>query len=344
MKILVATSDVPFVEGGHRVLARSLVAALKQAGHDAEIFTTPQNRFGRQGAAYLATRFTDVGLTGNGEKVDRVISTRFPSYALKHPHHVCWLIHRMREYYDLWPEWSARLSWRGKIKEGVRRSLIHTGDSYLLKHNVRKVFALSKTVQHGLQKWGDVPSEVLYPPPAPRNYYTESYGDFIFSPSRLSPLKRIPLILEGLALAKQGRLVIAGEGPDQDTLFDLVKANSLQDRVEFMGIVSDDQLASLYARCRAVYCAPVNEDFGMITLEAFRSRKPVITTIDSGGPAEVVLNGISGFVGPATSQSIANSVTTVFEDKALAEKLGNAGYEETKNITWERTTERLLEA
>ncbi|MCI0611912.1 glycosyltransferase family 1 protein, partial [bacterium] len=101
MKILVATSDVPFVKGGHRVIASALIQALRDAGHEAELLTTPTNRFGRQFAAYVATRFTDVELTGAGERVDRVISLRFPSYVLKHPNHVCWLNHRMREYYDL---------------------------------------------------------------------------------------------------------------------------------------------------------------------------------------------------------------------------------------------------
>ena len=87
MKILVATSDVPFVEGGHRVIATALIHALREAGHTTELLTTPTNRFGRQFAAYVATRFTDVELTGAGERIDRVISLRYPSYALKHPDH-----------------------------------------------------------------------------------------------------------------------------------------------------------------------------------------------------------------------------------------------------------------
>ena len=63
---------------------------------------TPQNRFGRQGAAYLATWFTDVGLGDHNKAVDQVISLRYPSYAVRHPNHVVWLNHTMREYYDQW--------------------------------------------------------------------------------------------------------------------------------------------------------------------------------------------------------------------------------------------------
>ena len=117
------------------VIARSLVHALREAGHDADIIVTPQNRFGRQGAAYLATWLTDVGRSG-AEPIDQVISLRFPSYAVRHPRHVCWLNHTMREYYDLWETFSATLSPQGRVKERVRRTAIHAADRYLLTRNV----------------------------------------------------------------------------------------------------------------------------------------------------------------------------------------------------------------
>ena len=140
-RIAVVTSSPPMVEGGHMVIARSLVQALREAGHDAEVVVTPQNRFGRQAAAYVATWLTDVGSSG-GRPIDQVISLRYPSYAVRHPRHVCWLNHTMREYYDLWPRFSAGLSPQGRVKEGVRRRLIHAADRYLLTRNVKRLFVL----------------------------------------------------------------------------------------------------------------------------------------------------------------------------------------------------------
>lgn len=342
MKILVATSDVPLVEGGHRVIARALTAALREAGHDAEIFTTPQNRFGRQFSAYLSTRFTDVGLTGTGEKIDRIISIRFPSYALKHPNHVCWLNHRMREYYDLWSEWTSRLSWKGRIKESIRRSLIHAADNHFLKKNVRKVFAQSKHVQHGLIQWGNISSEVLYPPPPQRQYETKEYGDFLFSPARLTPLKRIPLLIQALAKSKTGKAVLVGDGPDRSEIETLVHNHSLENRVELLGHVTEETMLDLYARCRAVYYAPQNEDFGLVTVEAFRSRKAVLTGTDSGGPTELIRDGENGYVIAPDPTVIAEKMDRLFEDANLAEKLGQAGYNSCSTITWEETVRRLL--
>lgn len=342
MKILVATSDVPFVEGGHRVIARALVQAFREAGHESEILTTPQNRFGRQFAAYTATRFTDVEFTGNGERVDRLISLRFPSYVLKHPNHVCWLNHRMREYYDLWTSWSGELSWKGRIKESVRRRLIHAADRRYLSGNLRKLFAQSKNVQEGLRHWGNIPSEVLYPPPPHRDYRTEEYADFILSPARLSPLKRVPLLLEALATMPQGNVVLVGEGAERAKIEEIVKRHSLESRVKLAGHLDDAALAGLYARCRAVYYAPVNEDYGLVPIEAFRSRKPVLTATDSGGPTELVQHGRNGYVLPAAPKEFAHHMTLLLQDSALAEKLGSYGFESTKQINWPETVIQLL--
>src|SRR5262245_52247756 len=145
MKVAVVTSAPLFVEGGHLVIARALVQALRDEGHDASMVLTPQNRFGRQGAAYAATWFTDVGMAGD-KLVDRVISLRYPSYAVRHPNHVVWLNHTMREYYDQWESFSTALSWKARIKESVRRQAIHAADRYLLTKNVRKVYAQSRTI------------------------------------------------------------------------------------------------------------------------------------------------------------------------------------------------------
>ena len=70
-RIAVVTSSPPMAEGGHMVIARELTQALREAGHDAHIVVTPQNRFGRQASAYLATWLTDV-TSSEGRPIDQV--------------------------------------------------------------------------------------------------------------------------------------------------------------------------------------------------------------------------------------------------------------------------------
>lgn len=342
-RFLVVTSDVPFVHGGHRVIAEELAQAIRRGGHEAEIVRTPQNRFGRQFSAYLANWCTDVGETGNGEPVERVISLRFPSYAVRHDNHVCWLNHRMREYYDLWSTFRRRLSRKGRWKESVRRILIHRADRYFLTRNVKKLYAQSKTVAERLRESG-IDSEVLYPPPPERAYRTEGYENFVFAVSRLHPLKRLDLLVKAMSKvkSKELRAVIAGTGEEEAELKRLASELGVAERVDFVGRIGDEELLSYYARCRGVYFAPFMEDYGFVTMEAFRSKKPVLTCMDSGGPAEIVSVGRSGYVLLPEPFQIAQQLDIWAEHRDLAVRMGERGYEDTEAVRWDACVERLL--
>ena len=344
MRVAVVTSAPLFVEGGHLVIARSLVQALRDEGHEAVMVLTPQNRFGRQGAAYLATWFTDVGLGDQNRAVDQVISLRYPSYAVRHPNHVVWLNHTMREYYDQWDTFRATLSWKGRLKEGGRRQLIHAADRYLLTRNVRKVYAQSRTISARLQRWGRIASELLYPPPPQRAYRCDGYGDYIFAVSRLAPLKRLSLLIDALAHPEAAgiRCVIAGEGEQRSALEHAIDTKGLSSRVSLIGRVDDSQMLDHLAKCRAVCFPPYDEDYGFVTVEAFASGKAVVTCSDSGGPAELVVNDVNGKVCAPRAEALALALRELLDDAAAAERLGQAGLHRVSEMTWSRAVNQLL--
>jgi glycosyltransferase involved in cell wall biosynthesis len=341
-RLLVVTSGALFVKGGHLTIANETAAALRRAGYAAEVMVTPQNRFGRQLSAYLATRVTDVGMTADGHPVDQVISLRFPSYAVRHPRHVCWLNHPMREYYDLWERFTRGLGRRGRLKEGVRRRMFQAIDKHLLTRNVTRLIAQSRTIQERLRRFSGIESELLYPPPPERPYRTEEYGDYLFAVSRLTPLKRLSLLLDAVALMEDRFLAvkIAGEGEEADALRERIAQLGLAGRVEMLGAVSDDELVEHYARCRAVYFAPWNEDYGFVTLESFRSAKPVLTATDSGGPAELVVHERNGLVAEPTPEAVAAQLDR-FADRDFTERLGRAAEVASREHTWERVVKVL---
>jgi glycosyltransferase involved in cell wall biosynthesis len=337
------TSSPPFAEGGHLVMARELVRALRESGHTADLIVTPQNRFGRQGSAYLAAWCTDVGLAHEDEAIDKVISLRFPAYAVQHPHHVLWLNHTMREYYDLWDQFQTHLSWKARLKERTRRALIHRADAYFLGR-MEKRFVISATVQARLRNWSGLTSEVLYPPPPVREYRCKGYEPYIFAVSRLAPLKRFDLLLRALAepVATGIRCVIAGEGAELANLVKLRSQLALQDRVELAGRVTDAELLEHLARCRAVAFVPWNEDYGFVTVEAFACAKAVITVADSGGPAELVQHGVSGYVAEPTAEALAVALRDVMSDRTRAVAMGEAGAARVATMTWSSAVETLL--
>ena len=341
-RIAVVTSDVPFVEGGHMVLARELVVRLREYGYESDLVTTPQNSFGRVIRAYLATSLFDLSEAGDGRKIDGVISLRFPSYAVKHPRHACWLNHRMREYYDLWPHFKRQLSWKGRIKQGLKRFLIHRIDEHCLDHRVRKLFAISATIRARLSAWGGHAAEVLYPPAIVRPYRTEGYGDYFFAVSRLVPLKRFNLLIAAAAEVKLP-CWIAGEGPSVDILREQAKELGAEKYVRFLGRIDDADLLTHYARCRAVVFPAFAEDYGLVTLEAFSSRKAVITLTDSGGPAEIVEHEKTGLIVEPDPASLAEAMKLLHEEPGLAEQMGKAAFEVAGRHSWEDAVRRLVE-
>jgi glycosyltransferase involved in cell wall biosynthesis len=342
--IIVATSSPPFAEGGHLVMARELVRALEESGHRATLLVTPQNRFGRQGSAYLAAWCTDVSMGHEGRSIDQVISLRFPAYAVRHDRHVVWLNHRMREYYDLWEEFSSHLSFKNGVKERARRALIHRVDRRLLTRRAKRLFVISATVQERLRRWGGYDSQVLYPPPPQRPYRTDHYGDYLFAVSRLTPLKRFDLLLRALGEphAAGVRCVIAGEGVEMPALLRLRRHLDLDDRVEFIGRIDDSMLLDHLARCRAVVFPTFNEDYGFVTVEAFASGKAVVTCRDSGGPAELVRTGVNGFVVDPNPEALARALRSLSDDRTLAIRLGEAGAHDAAAMTWSAAVSRLL--
>lgn len=324
------------------VIARALALALREAGHTAEIVVTPQNRFGRQASAYLATWLTDVQ-SADGRPIDRVISLRYPSYAVRHPVHVCWLNHTMREYYDLWDRFSVRLGSAGRLKERMRRAAIHRTDRYLLTRNVGRLFVQSRTIQRRLAMWPELRSTVLYPPPPQRPYRCEEYGDYLFMVSRLTPLKRVDLLVWALAQPQAAgiRAVIAGDGEERDRLQALITELDLQGRVSLVGRLSDLEVLDHLARARIVCFPPLDEDYGFVTAEAFASRKGVITCRDSGGPAELVEHDVNGIICDSTPASLAAALRRAMDDRPLAERLGAAAYTAAAKLSWADAVRQL---
>lgn len=343
-RILVVTSSAPFVRGGHMVIAEETVAALRRAGHEAEIFQTPTNRFGRQFDAYEATRLTDVSEGADGRPIDQIITMRYPAFALRHPKHVCWLTHTMREYYDLFDSLMSGFGRKGRLKETVRRFFMHRLDRNLLSLNVSRLFTISQTVTARLDRFLQVPSTVLHPPAPARNYRCEAYEPYVFAVSRLHRLKRMDLLIEAMAAMKDRSLkaVIAGEGDDDARLRALIHEKGLDGRVDLLGPITEEAKLDHYARCRAVYFAPRNEDYGFVTLEAMSSGKPVLTATDSGGPTEQVETDVTGWIVKPEAAAVAEALDQLAVDAGMVERMGKNGLDYAARHSWDQVIPKLL--
>src|SRR5205807_4598913 len=135
-------------------------------------------------------------------------------------------------------------------------------------------------------------------------------------------------------------VVVAGEGPDRERLEGLAADRGLDGRVTFTGRLDDDALAEQYARCLAVFYAPVDEDFGFVPYEAFLAEKPVVTTLDAGGPLEVVEDRRTGVVCEPTPVALADAFAWLRAHPEEARAQGRAGKTEAARLTWDATIDR----
>jgi glycosyltransferase involved in cell wall biosynthesis len=136
--------------------------------------------------------------------------------------------------------------------------------------------------------------------------------------------------------------VIAGEGAEEQKLRALAVQLGIEDRVKFIGRITDAEMIDHLARCRAVAFAPFNEDYGFVTVEAFMCGKPVITCRDSGGPSELVKDGESGYVTDPNPEAVANALSRLMHDKNLAQRMGEAGHVMASRMTWSGAISQLL--
>lgn len=341
--VLVCAVQAPFVVGGAEILVSELRAQLERRGFRADVASVPfkwypASEIVRQA---LAWRLLDV-TESNGTPVDLVIPTKFPSFLVRHPRKVCWLFHQHREAYDLFGTEYCSLSDTPEDREV--RGAIQTMDTAALSE-CRTIFTISRNVADRLARWNGLTGEPVYPPPQHLGRYRhDGYGDYFFYAGRLDRLKRLDLAIDAVARARGVRLKIAGRGPLEGELRRQIARLGLEDRVELLGFVGTEELLALYAGCRAAYYAPLNEDYGYVTVEAFLSRKPVVTTRDAGGPLEFVTDGETGIVAEPDPDSIARALARLQrEPDAPLREMGEAGFARVRHINWDHAIDLLTE-
>jgi glycosyltransferase involved in cell wall biosynthesis len=322
---------VPFARGGAEIFTDELVRRLGDRGHEAEIVSVPFKWYPGQRVLTQAFLWRLLDLTeADGAPIDLVVATKFPSYCVRHPNKVVWLLHQFRQAYELDRTELGQFS--ESAEDRALRRRIQRLDEVALGE-AKKLFATSGNVAARLRRSTGLDAEVLPHPPQELAYRTDGYEPFVLSVNRLDRAKRIDLLIE--AAQREGvEVVIVGDGPDRGRLESLANGG-----VRFTGRIPEDELADLYARCRAVYYAPVDEDFGMVPFEAFLSEKPVVTTTDAGGPLDVVHERETGRVVEPTVEGIAGALA-IGEDEARA--WGKAGKALAEQVTWDRAIDRLL--
>jgi glycosyltransferase involved in cell wall biosynthesis len=341
-RILVCTAQVPFARGGAELLAEGLRDALRARGHTADIVSLPYTwqPHDRIAPSMLAWRLLDLTHV-DGAPVDMVVCTKFPSYAVRHPHKVVWLVHQHRQAYD-W--YGTPLSdFANTPEDRGARDLLLRMDRAALGEAQRR-YAISHNVAGRLHRYTGLDATPLYPPSRyAGRLHAGPYGDYILSDARLDAAKRLDLLLRALALLPHPpHCIFVSAGPERERLEHLAATLGLSAHVEFRGFVPDEELIALYAGARAVFYAPYDEDYGFTAVQALAAARPVVTANDSGGVLEFVEDGVNGFVAAPDPQALAARLGALAADAELAARLGAAGPQRVAAITWDAAVAALV--
>ncbi len=340
--VLVCEAQVPFVRGGAEIHVRELLRELTSRGYDAELVSIPFKWYPKEEILPHAAAWRLLDLSeSNGRAIDLVIASRFPTYFVRHPNKVAWLIHQYRAAYELAGTPYSDFG-HNERDVGLRDTIVRL-DTQMLSE-CRRLFANAQNTANRVRKFNGLEAQALYHPPrlAPR-LQAGGYGDYVLSVGRIESVKRVDLLVAAMArVDRPVRLLVAGDGTQRANVERLATESRVADRVEFLGTVDDDRLVQLYRDALAVLYPPFDEDFGYVTLEAFLARKPLVTATDSGGPTEFVVDGVNGFVCPPEPEAFAAAINTLAADRRKAASFGDAGYTRAREITWDGVIEKLL--
>ena len=261
---------------------------------------------------------------------------------------VLWYCHTPnREAFDLY-EW--RMKRRNPFSKAVFWTSIQ-GFKFFESRAVPKIeyiFTNSRNSQDRITKYLHRSSEVLHPGVDADRFKCKSYEQFFFYPSRIAPEKELEYAIEAFKIffsrkkstgesgTKNWKLIISGslsKRPEHQAY--LKKLQSMADEtIEIRTNISDDELLDLYARCYAVLYTPVNEDYGLVPVEALASSKPCIAR-NEGGPRETIIDGRDGFLINSIWE-MAGRMESLSKDPERCASMGKEGRSKIeREFTWE---------
>jgi len=166
----------------------------------------------------------------------------------------------------------------------------------------------------------------------------ESVKPYLFSMGRLVFVKGYDVLIETFAKIIEENydieLIIAGRGPEEDSLRDLVRKKGLSGRVKFVGFVDGEKKVSLLKGSRFCVCPSRREGLGSANIEALAAGKPVVA-FDVDGISDIIEHGKNGLLARAgDSEDLASKMQILLRDEKLRERMKRHALGMVKEYDW----------
>lgn len=228
------------------------------------------------------------------------------------------------------------------LKYAVSSMIFNIFDRMAWKH-YKKVICISNEVKNRVLNARLAPEEkieVLYPGVDFGEIESiPKYYKYFFIPGRIMWQKNIELGIEAFkkfqetAENKNFKLIIAGMVDSKSVSYyqKLKKLCSDNKNIEFVENPHDGHLFDLYKKCYCMLFTSLNEDWGIVPLEAMAFGKPVIS-VNRGGPKESIIDGRTGFLVEPEPEKMLEKMLLLAGDIGLTEKMGKAGQKHVRKF------------
>ncbi|MGC8622529.1 MAG: glycosyltransferase [Candidatus Micrarchaeia archaeon] len=286
------------------------------------------------------------------ENYDVINAHVSPSHWIRNKNErVLWYCHTpLREVYDLY---RYRLSIKKRVEKPayiIGSIAVRNIDKKVVK-KIEGILANSNNTKLRIERYlGRNDAKVVNPGIDIEGYENKGTERFFFYPSRFSPNKRQEYVIKAFEILKKRygklgyKLVLAGAVSRDKfyySYYEYIKklASEVQD-IEVLENAKDEEVRSLMSRATAILYAPIDEDFGLVPLEAMASMKPIIA-VGQGGPKETVVNGKTGYL-VRNEEEMAEMMNFVIEHPKIAEQLGKEGRERVElRYSWKEFFEKF---
>jgi len=226
----------------------------------------------------------------------------------------------------------------------LKRQLFRVSCHFLRKRDkknvsyVDKIVTNSKNVKDRVRRIYGRDADVVYPPVNLKKFKYNKTDDFYLSTARLTPDKRVDVIIKAFQKIPNKKLVVSSGGTELSKIQQLAKGYR---NINVLGWISEDKLRELYGNCIATVFASLYEDLGMVALESMAAGKPVIASGDKGF-RETVIDKKTGLLIKPTVENIIKAVEWMTPERA--KEMRKACEERAKDFSEEKFIEGIRKA
>jgi glycosyltransferase involved in cell wall biosynthesis len=207
--------------------------------------------------------------------------------------------------YDLYAMSRAGMPWAARWAFGLFAAALRWQYRRAISR-MDVVLVNSENVRKRLKYYLGLDAKVVYPPVDTQDFKWNGDDGYYLSVARLTPNKRVDVVVQAFMRMPGRRLVVLSGGPELERLRAMAEGSS---NIQFEGWQTEDALRNWIARAHAAIYLPVDEDFGMSPVECMAAGKPVIGVAE-GGLLETIVHGQTGVLinGQPTPEKLMDAV------------------------------------